>query len=86
MKYQVIFKKSAAKEIKKLSKPTKTRVIQVIDNLAEEPRPAEVKKLKGLSQDLWRIRVGDYRIIYTIKDQIRVVNIRKVGHRRDIYE
>lgn len=86
MSYQLTFKKSAAKELRKLSKPVKTWVIQAIDKLAKEPRPAEVKKLKGLSQDLWRIRVGDYRIIYSISDKIRVINVRKVGHRRDVYE
>ncbi len=61
-------------------------MISNIDKLASDPRPAGSKKLKDSEEDLWRIRVGDYRIIYLIDDQIRIVNIRKVGHRKDVYE
>jgi mRNA interferase RelE/StbE len=53
--------------------------------LAENPRPAGVKKLKGNNEDLYRIRSGDYRVVYSIEDEIRVVDIRKIGHRKDIY-
>jgi len=58
----------------------------VINGLAENPRPSGVKKLKGISEDLYRIRSGDYRVIYSISDQIRIVDIRKIGHRKDIYK
>ncbi|MGQ0738021.1 MAG: type II toxin-antitoxin system RelE family toxin [Bacteroidota bacterium] len=47
--------------------------------------PGGVKKLKGEKEDLYRIRSGDYRIIYSIEDKIRIVDIRKIGHRKDIY-
>jgi mRNA interferase RelE/StbE len=54
--------------------------------LANNPRPIGVKKLKDSSEDLYRIRVGDYRVIYTINDGIRIVNILRIGHRKDIYK
>jgi len=54
--------------------------------LAENPRPAGCKKLKGTHEDLWRIRIGNYRVIYTINDTIQIIDIQKIGHRKDIYE
>jgi len=61
------------------------KIINSIDNLSENPRPEGSKKLRGSDEDLWRIRIGNYRVIYSIKDSIRIVNIRKLGHRKDIY-
>ena len=55
-----------------------------IEALANQPRPTGAKKLKG-RDDLWRIRVGDYRIIYEIRDRILVVLVVRVGHRREVY-
>lgn len=63
-----------------------TPVTEAIFSLAENPRPRGCKKLKGTKQDYWRIRIGDYRVIYSIDDVIRIVDVNKVGHRRDIYE
>lgn len=57
-----------------------------IDELAVNPRPVGCKKLKGEKEYLWRVRVGDYRIIYKIEDVVKVIEIRKVGHRKNIYE
>lgn len=56
----------------------------VIDQLASIPRPDGCKKLKG--SFYWRVRVGDYRIVDGINDEIRIVDIRRIGHRRDVYE
>jgi mRNA interferase RelE/StbE len=53
--------------------------------LSENPRPQGCKKLKGEKGNFWRIRIGDYRVLYTIEDEIRIVDIQKVGHRKDIY-
>lgn len=55
-----------------------------IETLTDEPRPAGAKKLSG-DHDVWRIRIGDYCILYAINDDIRIVEVRKVGHRKDIY-
>ena len=64
---------------------TSDKIEKVIDSLAEEPRPVGVKKLKGMDEDLFRIRLGDYRIIYSVEDEIKIVDIRRVGHRKDIF-
>ncbi|WP_339925176.1 type II toxin-antitoxin system RelE/ParE family toxin [uncultured Cyclobacterium sp.] len=53
--------------------------------LSEDPRPVSAKKLRGGSGN-WRIRVGDYTVVYSVDDEILVVDVRKVGHRKDIYD
>ncbi len=86
MTYKILISRSAEKELFKLSDTGYKRIAKAIDDLAENPRPAGVKKLKGGDEDFWRIRVGQYRIIYAVDDDICVVDIRKVGNRRDIYK
>jgi len=83
--YQVVIGKLASKELKKLAKKEVQRIFPKIKDLSAKPRPDGCKKLKSQSEDLWRIRVGDYRIIYSIDDAVSIVDIRRVGHRRDIY-
>ncbi len=86
MIYKIIITKHALKEIINLPAKTSKQVSLVIDDLANNPRPHGSKKLKGEKEYLWRVRVGDYRIIYQIAETIKVVEIRKVGHRKDIYQ
>jgi len=86
MSYKIRIVKKAFKELSSLPKRVNGQIVQAIDELKEDPRPHGCKKLKGESEYLWRIRVGDYRIIYFIEDTIRIVEIRRVGHRRDIYD
>ncbi|MBL7718682.1 MAG: type II toxin-antitoxin system RelE/ParE family toxin [Flavipsychrobacter sp.] len=62
------------------------RIASEIDSLSDNPRPDGCKKLKGGQTDLWRIRVGNYRVVYRIDDTIYIVNVQRVGHRKDIYE
>ena len=83
--YNITFKKSAEKEIYKLPSLFVKRVSLAIDKLAQNPRPTGAKRLEGQKENLWRIRIGDYRIIYLIEDFIRIIEVRKVGHRKDIY-
>ncbi|MFZ1807625.1 MAG: type II toxin-antitoxin system RelE/ParE family toxin [Cyclobacteriaceae bacterium] len=83
--YNVVISKSASKEIASLPSPIINRIIQAIKKLGENPRPSGCKKLKG-GQDTWRIRIGDYRVIYTINDIIHIVDVRSVGHRKDVYD
>ena len=85
MKYKVNIKKSALKAIEKLPKKTANNVSSSIRALADEPRPDNCKKLKGVD-DTYRIRIGDYRVIYTVDDSIVTVEVVKVGNRKDIYE
>lgn len=84
--YSIVFKKSAEKEIVKLPSLAVKRISAAIDSLAINPRPAGSKKLEGQKESLWRIRIGEYRVIYLIEDIIKIVEIRRVGHRKDIYK
>lgn len=83
MNYQVIFSKGALKQFNKLSSDLQKRVQTKINELATEPRPNGVKKLED--NDLYRIRVGDYRVIYQIQDDILLVIIVKISHRSKAY-
>jgi mRNA interferase RelE/StbE len=83
--YQVEISKGASKELKKLSPKLQERIHAKIDDLATEPRPDGVKKLKN-RDDGYRIRVGDYRITYDILDEILLITIIEVGHRSSIYK
>lgn len=85
-KYQVLFIKSAAKEVRKFPSEIIKRIIEKSKELENDPRPIGCKKLSGETEDLWRIRTGDYRIVYAINDDILIVDIRRVGHRKDIYK
>ena len=83
-KYSIEIKRSAGKEIRKIkSKKDRQRIVDRILALAEDPRPIGCQKLSG--QDAYRIRQGVYRIVYTIEDDVLLVTIVKVGHRRDVY-
>ena len=83
--YSLSIKPSAAKELQAVSdKATLTRLIERIKSLAAQPRPSGSEKLAG-RPNLYRVHQGNYRVIYTIDDQSRVVNVVKVGHRRDVY-
>lgn len=82
--YTIEVKRSAQKELSAIPKNFQEKIISAIDALAENPRPEGVKKLK-LSQNLWRIRVGDYRVIYEIEDSLQILEVQKIGHRKDIY-
>lgn len=82
--YAVTFSRSARKELEKLPPQLVERLFPKIESLATQPRPAGCKKLKG-GQDLWRIRLGDYRVIYLLDDGRRAVNIVAVSHRSEAY-
>ena len=83
--YKILISKSAERELDYFSENILVRVLKSIRKLEINPRPAGCKKLKGNDETLYRIRTGDYRIIYSIDDEILIVDIRKVGHRKDIY-
>ena len=84
--YEVIIKREALKELKTFPKKISVFITAAIEHLANEPRPHGCKKLKGAHENLWRIKVGDYRVIYLIDDVIRIVNVRKIGNRKNIYD
>ena len=82
--YTVVLERTAEKDLRRLSSDIHTRLIAAIRALAHNPRPAGCRKLAGDQED-WRIRVGDYRIIYEIANEIRIVRINRVRHRREVY-
>jgi len=81
--YRITIKKSAAKELEVVSKKDLQRIIKRIRSLTENPRPAGSKKLSGKEQ--YRIREGDYRIVYSVGDTESLLDIFKISHRREIY-
>ena len=81
--YKIVIKPSAVKELSKLPKKELRKVSEKIQSLAEDPRPMGCQKLSG--QERYRIRQGDYRIVYSIEDEIKIVRVVKVGHRREVY-
>ena len=83
MRYQVILPKSVRKELNRLPDEIAGRILARLDGLETDPRPPDVKKLKG--RDAWRIRVGDYRVIYEIHDRVLKILVITVGHRREVY-
>lgn len=86
MSYEVRISNSAAKEIQALPKQEIPKIIGKIEELAENPRPAGCKKLAGTPEKLWRIRSGNYRIVYAIEDKVKIVEVRSVGDRKQIYK
>ena len=86
MSYQVTIAADARKELKRLSGRTLARVTKALLALGDDPRPPGCLKMKGWDGIMWRVRVGDYRILYTIEDVLRIVDIRRIGPRGDVYE
>jgi len=84
-KYSLEIRPSAQKELDALADDLFTRIDRKILALADNPRPAGCRKLKGY-KDQWRIRVGDWRVVYIISDATKVVSVTRVAHRREVYE
>lgn len=82
--YNLLIKRSAEKELKRLPPIDLRRIIDRIHGLAQQPRPAGCEKLSG-DAERYRVRQGDYRIMYRIDDAARLVEIIKIGHRREVY-
>lgn len=82
--YQVLLAKSATRELQRLPSKTQDRIIEALEDLEQNPRPQGCKKLAG-SSHLWRIRSGDYRILYEIDDNKRIVDVNAIRHRSDAY-
>ena len=82
--YQVVIEKQVQKQLTKIHSVDYNKVVEALQGLANNPRPHGFKKLKGRAG--YRIRVGDYRIIYNINDNILTVFVLTVGNRRDVYK
>ena len=83
--YTVVLTKSAEKELMNLPTTVIAKIVPAIKALEVEPRPVGCKKLKGY-KNLWRIRIGNYRVLYAIEDIVLLVDVREIGNRKDIYD
>jgi mRNA interferase RelE/StbE len=84
-RYTVYFVPAADRSLRKLPDVVQRRIVRAVETLADDPRPPGAKKLAGQAENLWRIRFGDYRIVYQIQDERLTVLVLRVGHRGDIY-
>lgn len=82
--YSLEWKRSAVKELKSLPRETGARILKVVQSLAQTPFPPGVKKLVGSDQS-YRIRVGDYRVVYDVITTTLIIHIIRVGHRSNVY-
>ena len=83
--YSILFTAEARRQLKKLGKAVQVRLLEAIEALAILPRPSGMKKLKG-GDGFYRIRVGDYRVVYQVNDGELLILVILVGNRRDIYD
>ena len=83
MSYSVRLTAAAERQLRRLSRPTQERLVRALVLLEQEPRPSGCRKLTGESQ--YRVRVGDYRIVYDVRDRELLVLVLRVAHRRDVY-
>jgi mRNA interferase RelE/StbE len=84
MTYRIEFRPAAMRELAKLETSTRRRIAAALESLATSPRPPGVEKLKG-HDHRYRVRCGDYRIIYEIEDRVLIILVLRIGHRRQVY-
>lgn len=82
--YQITFTRSARKELQSLPPAITHRILIKVESLAKEPRPAGCRKLQGPT-NLWRLRIGEYRVVYDIDDENIIIDIMIVRHRSEAY-
>ena len=84
MPYEILLEKGAERDFKKLPKNIQKRVLNQILKLKENPRPIGVRKITDSKND-WRIRIGDYRVVYEIDDKKKIIKIFRIRHRKEVY-
>ena len=85
MSYRVEVTWAAARQVRKLPRPARDRVLEAIEDLGDAPRPHGAKKLAG-ERTAWRIRIGDYRVLYDVFDSELTVSVVRAAHRREVYD
>jgi mRNA interferase RelE/StbE len=83
-KYRLVFRKSVAKDLRSIPNKDVARILQRLERLQENPRPADSEKLSG--QERYRIRQEAYRVVYEVQDELLAVTVVKVGHRKHVYK
>ena len=84
MSYTVQLAPAAKRQLRKLDRSIQERVVRRLEKLEKDPRPSGVEKMEG-DESTYRIRMGEYRIVYEIQNKVLVVLVLKVGHRREVY-
>jgi mRNA interferase RelE/StbE len=82
--FRIEFARSATKELRGIDRIWIPKILSAIESLAEDPRPSGCKKLAG-AEHTYRIRIGDYRVVYEVQNAVLVVLVVRIGHRRDVY-
>ncbi len=82
--YRILLERAAERDLRRLPTDVHDRIIRAIQGLRGNPRPPGCRKLIGTEND-WRIRVGDYRVVYDVDDTARVIRVNRVRHRREVY-
>ena len=85
MAYVVEFAPAARRQLRKLDRPVQKRILRRVERLESQPHPRTGEKLKGTTEPLYRVREGDYRIIYTIEDDRLIVLVVRIAHRSEVY-
>ena len=85
MTYRVLLERQAEKELRLLPRQVLQQIDKRLQRLAEDPIPKGALKLRGKETQGWRLRIGDYRILYTVDDQRRLVRVYRIKHRREVY-
>ena len=83
--YKILWKKSAVRELDKIPNQFAVKIFNAVSELKFEPRPANCKNMIGLSKH-YRLKVGDYRVVYSIEDKILIIEIIRIAHRKDVYK
>lgn len=81
--YKVELRRNAKKSLDRLQEQERTKIISALLELEHNPRPKGIEKIRGT--ELWRIREGDYRLVYHVDDKEKIITVVRIGHRRDIY-
>lgn len=82
-RYRLVFRKSVARDMRRIPNRDLRRILDAVEALSENPRPAGAEKLSG--QERYRLRQGEYRVVYEIKDDAVIVVVVRIGHRKDVY-
>jgi mRNA interferase RelE/StbE len=82
--YRIEWKRSALKELKQLPKSSILKALSVVEKLTTDPHPNSSKKLSG-TDNTYRIRIGDYRLVYNIMEQVLTIEVIRIGHRKNVY-
>ena len=84
MRYRIEFRPAVPRQLRRIAKPFKGRLLTAIDSLADTPRPPGSVRLAG-SDGFHRVRVGDYGIVYLIEDRVLLICVVRIAHRKDVY-